>query len=147
MIQLLAALILAAPLAPAPLTPADARLIAEGRRWRVQSLTTGRLHPHLEAAAQRHAGYQAAVQIQGHQGWNARMAELQRLMPDCREFQEVANESWPGQDIQAAAYEMYRSWKLSEGHWSAVNGHCRYYGYAMRLSKNGTWYACGIFAR
>ena len=48
--------------------------------------------------------------------------------------------------VNAATYEMYRSWKLSAGHWSAVNGHCRYYGYAMRLGSNGVWYACGIFA-
>jgi hypothetical protein len=42
---------------------------------------------------------------------------------------------------------MYRSWKLSAGHWSAVNGSCRYYGYAMCLGSNGVWYACGIFAQ
>jgi hypothetical protein len=44
-----------------------------------------------------------------------------------------------------AAREMYRSWRLSSGHWSAVNGRCDYYGYAMRRGANGTWYACGIF--
>ena len=74
------------------------------------------------------------------------MAELRRQMPDCHTFKEVANESWPGQDMDAAAYEMYRSWRLSAGHWSAVNGRCRYYGYAMRRGSNGIWYACAIFA-
>lgn len=67
-------------------------------------------------------------------------------MPNCHEFREVANESWPGQDVNAAAKEMYRSWRLSPGHWAAVNGRCSYYGYAMVLGRNGIWYACGIFA-
>ena len=40
---------------------------------------------------------------------------------------------WPGQNVNDAAYEMYNSWRKSPGHWSAVNGPCRYYGYAMRL--------------
>lgn len=135
------------PLAPIPLAPSDAKLIAEGQRWHVKSIATGQHHATLQRAAEDHAAYQARVQVQGHQNWETRMVELQRRMPGCREFQEVANESWPGQDMKAAAYEMYRSWKLSEGHWSAVNGRCRYYGYAMRRGNNGTWYACGIFAR
>ena len=48
--------------------------------------------------------------------------------------------------VQAELWCRYRSWKLSPGHWSAVNGRCRYYGYAMCLGDNGVWYACGIFA-
>jgi len=147
MIRLIACLLLAAvPLAPIPLAPSDARLIAEGQRWQVQSIATGQHHPTLQQAAERHAVYQAQVRVQGHQGWENRAADLRRQMPDCHTFKEVANESWPGQDVNAAAYEMYRSWKLSAGHWSAVNGRCRYYGYAMRRGSNGTWYACGIFA-
>ena len=147
MIRLIACvLFVAVPLAPVPLAPSDARLVAEGQRWYVQSIATGRLHPTLQQAAERHAAYQAQVHVQGHQDWEARVAELRRQMPDCHTFKEVANESWPGQDTNAAAYEMYRSWKLSAGHWSAVNGRCRYYGYAMRLGSNGVWYACGIFA-
>jgi hypothetical protein len=104
------------------------------------------LHQVLQRAAEEHAVYQASVHTQGHQGWDARVAELRRQMPDCHTFKEVANESWPGQDTVAAAYEMYRSWRLSVRHWSAVNGRCRYYGYSMRRGSKGVWYACGIFA-
>ncbi len=128
------------------LTPADYRLITEGRNWGVQSIATGELHQTLQRAAEDHAAYQASIHVQGHQRWEWRVAELRRQMPDCHTFQEVANESWPGQDMDAAAYEMFRSWRLSAGHWSAVNGRCRYYGYAMRRGSNGVWYACGIFA-
>ena len=142
MIRLVACLLLTA----VSLVPSDTRLIAEGRNWRVQSIATGQLHPTLQRAAERHAAYQAQVHVQGHQGWEQRVADLRRQMPDCHTFKEVANESWPGQDMNAAAYEMYRSWRLSAGHWSAVNGNCRYYGYAMRLGSNGVWYACAIFA-
>ena len=125
----------------------DARLIAEGQRWCVQSIATGRLHPTLQQAAEQHAAYQAQVQVQGHQGWETRVAQSRGQMPDCHTFKEVVNESWPGLETNAAAYEMYRSWKLSAGpDWSAVNGRCHYYGYAMRLGSNGVWYACGIFA-
>ena len=133
-------LILAAALTP------DQRLVKEGRAWHVRSIVTGQPHADLQEAAEAHAAYQAHVGVQGHQGWKQRVVELRRKLPDCHTFAEVANESWPGQDMDAAAYEMYRSWKLSPGHWSAVNGPCRYYGYAMRLGDNGVWYACGIFA-
>ena len=129
-----------------PLASSDDRLIAEGRNWGVQSIATGQLHLTLQQAAERHATYQASVHIQGHQGWEWRVAELRRQMPGCHTFKEVANESWPGQDMDAAAYEMFRSWRLSAGHWSAVNGRCRYYGYSMRRGSNGVWYACAIFA-
>jgi hypothetical protein len=125
--------------------PSDQKLIDVGRQQRVQSILTGQLHPDVQKMAERHAAYQARVQVQGHQDWERRVAELQRLVPEVREWKEVANESWPGQSMNAAAYEMYRSWRLSSGHWSAVNGRCNYYGYAMRLGGNGTWYACGIF--
>ena len=124
----------------------NAILIQTGRDIGVRSIRTGRQHPILQRAAEEHAAYQARVGIQGHQGWQRRVEVLIRAMPNCHEFREVANESWPGQDVNAAAREMYRSWRLSPGHWSAVNGHCSYYGYAMVLGRNGTWYACGIFA-
>jgi hypothetical protein len=124
----------------------DQQLLTEGQRWKVQSITTGQLNTELQKAAIAHAEYQAEKHKQGHQDWEKRVQVLRKLLPQCHTFAEVANESWPGQDQQAAAYEMYRSWKLSPGHWSAVNGKCRYYGYALRRGDNGVWYACGIFA-
>ncbi len=131
---------------PTPPTP-NQILIQTGHDLGVTSLRTGRQHPVLQRMAEAHAAYQAAVQTQGHQFWAQRVERLRQQMPECREFSEVANESWNGQDVNAAAYEMYRSWKLSPGHWSAVNGRCNYWGYAMVRGKNGTWYAAGVFAR
>ena len=129
----------------ATLTPNDT-LVKAGRDIGVRSLATGRQHPVLQRAAEEHAAFQARVGVQGHQGWESRVSLLRRQLPNCCEFREVANESWPGQDVNAAAKEMYHSWRQSAGHWSAVNGRCSYYGYAMVRGQNGIWYACGIFA-
>jgi len=129
----------------AALTPNQV-LVQTGRDLGVLSIRSGQLHPVLQREAENHAAYQARVQVQGHQGWDQRYARIARQMPDSDTFKEVANESWPGQDVNAAAREMYRSWKLSSGHWAAVNGPCTYYGYAMVRGSNGVWYACGIFA-
>lgn len=121
-------------------------LVTEGKRIGVQSLRTGKQHPVLQAMAQRHADYQARVGVQGHQGWNSRVKELYRDVPDCGTFSEVANESWPGQNANFAAREMYKSWRQSPGHWSAVNGAHSYWGYAMSYSqRKRTWYAAGVF--
>jgi hypothetical protein len=125
------------------MTPNE-ELIAAGKTLRVRSLY-GKPHPVLQREAEAHAAYQARIHQQGHQGWDQRYARLRKQLQS-QEFSEVANESWPGQDQKAAAGEMYRSWRLSPGHWSAVNGTCRYYGYAMCRGTNGVWYACGIFA-
>ena len=132
-------------LTTAALTPNEV-LVETGRELGVLSIRTGRPHPVLQRAAEAHAAYQARVQVQGHQGWDHRYARIARLLPDCDTIKEVANESWPGQDVNAAAKEMYRSWRLSPGHWSGVNGRCAYYGYSMVRGQNGVWYACGIFA-
>lgn len=122
----------------------ETALIEAGRRWGVLSLRTGQQHQALQAAAEQHAEYQARVGVQGHQGFDQRFRQLSWVG---RNIREVANESWPGQDEAAAANEMYNSWRQSSGHWSAVNGRCRFWGYAMRFRpQNRTWYACGLFA-
>jgi hypothetical protein len=128
------------------LTFPNLTLIRVGRELGVRSIATGRQHPTLQKAAEDQAAYQARIQLQGHHNWESRVANLYRQLPDCNEFAEVVNESWPGQDTEAAAHEMYRSWRQSPGHWSAVNGKCDYWGYAMVRGANGVWYACGIFA-
>lgn len=127
------------------LTVAERKLIDRGRLEGVQSIKTGKLDDEVQRAARQHATYQATVQHQGHQNWDRRVQELQRLHPEIREWKEVANESWPGQNVDDAAREMYHSWRQSSGHWSAVNGRCIYYGYSMVRGANGVWYACGIF--
>jgi hypothetical protein len=129
-----------------PPTPNEI-LIQTGRRIGVLSISSGRPNEHLQRYAQQHADYMARVCVQGHQGWNLRYASLRAALPGSRDFAEVANESWPNQSAEAAAAEMYRSWRYSSGHWAAVNGECEFYGYAMALGQNGTWYACGIFAK
>ena len=111
----------------------------------VESLRTGRQHATLQRAAEAQAAYQARVGEQGHQNWKQRVKVLMRQMPQCSEFREACNESWPDQNVKDAALEMYKSWKESPGHWSAVNGPCTFYGYAMVRGSNGVWYACGIF--
>lgn len=136
------ALILALVLGMTP----NEQLIEAGRDLQVQSIMTGQPHPDLQKMAEEVASYQASIRWQYHWGWDERFVKLQGMFPGmlCK---EVVNESWPGQDQKAAAGEMYRSWEKSSGHWSGVNGSCKYYGYAMRLGKNGVWYACGIFAQ
>jgi hypothetical protein len=127
----------------AALAPSE-QLIEVGRNLAVRSILTGQLYPVLQAEAEAHAAYQAKIQRQGHFWWEHRYARFRPRLPECHTFSEVVNESWPGQDQESAAKEMYRSWKLSPGHWSAVNGPCRYYGYAMCLGDNGVWYAAAI---
>ncbi|MGA2059101.1 MAG: hypothetical protein ABSG67_01370 [Thermoguttaceae bacterium] len=122
-------------------------LIRVGRELGVRSIATGQQHPILQKAAENQAAYQARIHAQGHWNWESRVQQLYREMPDCGEFAEVCNQSWAGQDVESAAHEMYRSWRLSPGHWSAVNGTCDYWGYAMARGSNGIWYATGIFAK
>jgi len=129
------------------LSPADT-LVETGRQLQVRSIATGHPHPVLQAEAEAQATYQAKRHRQGHFWWDQiRYPRIRPQIPECDTFSEVVNESWPGRDQEAAAKEMYRSCKLSPGHWSAVNGSCRYYGYSMCLGDNGVWYACGIFAQ
>jgi hypothetical protein len=130
----------------AALSPNE-QLVAVGRALTVRSIMTGKPHPVLQAEAEAQAAYQAKIHRQGHFWWDEiRYPRMRPQIPECHTFSEVVNESWPKQDQVAAAKEMYKSWKKSKGHWSAVDGSCRYYGYAMVLSDNGVWYACGIFA-
>ena len=129
------------------LTLPNTILIKEGQRLGVLSIKTGTQNQVLQEAAEEHAAYQARVQVQGHQNWNQRVQLLRQKMPNCSEFSECAAESWPGQDVNAAAKEMFHSWRQSPGHWSCINGRCNYWWYAMVRGRNGTYYACAIFAK
>ncbi|MEN6367611.1 MAG: hypothetical protein ABFC88_12410 [Thermoguttaceae bacterium] len=148
--HILAALTVAllfAGMVAAEATPSQT-LIKVGREtWKVKSILTGKQHPVLQREAERHAKEQADHQMQGHFWWDQRKARIIQQVPGLRSVEEVCNESWPGQNTNDAAYEMYRSWKTSDGHWASVNSPCTYYGYAMALGKNGVWYACGIVAQ
>jgi len=64
---------------------------------------------------------------------------------------EVVAESWGrvvgGESVLEAAFSCVDAWRGSPGHWGSVSRQHRYYGYDICRGANGTWYACGIFAR
>ena len=136
---------------PAPVTPVtiptspNLTLIRVGRDLGVKSIATGKQQDDCQRMAERQAAYQARVKVQGHQLWESRVQELYQAMPDCDSFSEVCAESWPGQDTEQAAREMYNSWRQSSGHWKAVDGKCSYYGYSMVKGTNNIYYATGVF--
>jgi len=112
----------------------------------VRSLQSGTWHPVMQAMALRQAKYQAKLGVQGHQHWaGERDKELARAFPECDTFSEIVAESWPDQNLQDAAVEMYRSWERSPGHWHECDIGHTYWGYAMARSTNGIWYSAGVF--
>ena len=139
---------LSPPADPQPsLTQANCLLLEAGRQIGVLSLATGRNHEVLQQAAEFHAQYQADRGVQGHQDWDRRYRQLVELMPDCNEFRECCAESWDWNTMEEAAPEMFKSWRQSPGHWSAINGRCSFCGYAMALNeRKNVWYACAILA-
>ncbi|MCS7239447.1 MAG: hypothetical protein NZ899_14440 [Thermoguttaceae bacterium] len=107
----------------------------------------GTFDPLLAAEAESHASYQARVGVQGHHFWETRFHRILSRLPLGLVPQEVCAESWPGQNLLESAIECVRSWRLSEGHWSAVARYHPYFGYDMKRGSNGVWYATGIFAK
>jgi hypothetical protein len=115
-----------------------------------------RIHPEKPASAagspdcrllneaQSHSQYQAQIRLQGHHGWNARFPRISAMLGV--PAREVCAESWPGQRLVESAVECVRCWRLSPGHWNAVQAQTRAFGYDMKLGSNGVWYATGIFA-
>lgn len=118
------------------------RLHPEGPRS-----THGLSNPLLMEEAEKHSRYQASIGIQGHHAWDRRFHAINARLPSGTIAQEVCAESWPGQDLFAAAIECVHSWRQSSGHWSAVSGHQTFFGYDMKRGSNGVWYATGIFGR
>jgi hypothetical protein len=98
----------------------------------------------LLVEAESHSQYQASIRLQGHHGWNVRFSRIAAVLG--RSPREVCAESWPGQNLIESAIECVRCWRLSSGHWSAVQARNRAFGYDMKLGGNGVWYATGIFA-
>ena len=98
----------------------------------------------LLAEAESHSQYQARIRLQGHHGWSARFPRIAAMLGGSP--REVCAESWPGQNLVESAIECVRCWRLSSGHWSAVQARNRAFGYDMKLGANGVWYATGIFA-
>ncbi len=98
----------------------------------------------LLAEAESHSQFQANIRLQGHHNWNARFSRIAAVLG--LSPREVCAESWPGQSMVESAIECVRCWRLSSGHWSAVQARNRAFGYDMKLGANGIWYATGIFA-
>jgi hypothetical protein len=106
--------------------------------------TDGRALPTLLEEAESHSQYQAQIQQQGHHFWESRFHRIVARLPGGGTAREVCAESWPGQNLVEAAVECVRCWRLSAGHWSAVCGEHRFFGYDMKRGGNGVWYATGI---
>jgi hypothetical protein len=109
--------------------------------------TDGHSHPLLFEEAEKHSSHQASIGVQGHHAWDQRFHRINARLPAGVIAQEVCAESWPGQDLFAAAVECVHSWRQSSGHWSAVSGRHAYFGCDMKRGANGIWYATGIFGR
>lgn len=103
--------------------------------------------PLLAKETEKHADHQASITLQGHHNWERRFHEINAQLPRGLLAQEVCAESWPGQNLMAAATECVHSWRQSPGHWSAVSGQQSLFAYDMKRGRNGVWYATGIFAR
>ena len=124
----------------------DSLLVAAGQQLDVACLRSVNVLA-LQTMAQRHAAYQAAKGVQGHQLWDDRVKELYAALPKYGEFAEVCAESWPDQTVEDAAVEMFNSWRQSPGHWSAVTSVNAGWGGAMAYcSRRRVWYATMIFA-
>jgi hypothetical protein len=100
----------------------------------------------LAVEAQSHSHHQASIGVQGHHNWDSR---FQRINGKLRGLtaREVVAESWPNEDLVEACVDCVHSWRQSPGHWSAVQGRHRMFGYDIKRGLNGIWYATGIFAR
>jgi hypothetical protein len=110
--------------------------------------TNGEDDPILLSEAHSHSNYQAQVRVQGHHHWDSRFQRIiGRLLGRGKSGSpvEVVAESWPSQDLMDSCVDCVASWRHSEGHWSAVSARQASYGYDIRQSDNGIWYATGIF--
>ncbi len=108
--------------------------------------TDGTLLTTLAKESESHSRYQARITNQGHHNWETRFHRISNRLPQGLLAQEVCAESWPGEGLIAAAIDVVQSWRQSSGHWKAVRGSHRYYGYDMKRGRNGIWYATGIFS-
>ncbi len=107
--------------------------------------TAGECHDGLVEAAEQHSEYQARIGVQGHHRWETRFHQV-RSVASAQEASEVVAESWPNQNLIDSCIDCVASWRHSPGHWSAVRGRHRLFGYDIRRGRNGIWYGTGIFA-
>ena len=109
--------------------------------------TNGQIYSALVDAAESHSKHQARIRLQRHHQWSSRFHRISAGLPNGLAACEVCAESWPGENLVEAAIECVHSWRLSQGHWSAVRAFHPLYGYDMKRGSNGIWYSTGIFGR
>lgn len=107
--------------------------------------TLGRADAYVFQEAAGHSAHMAHTGVQGHQGFETRFHRINANLGGSA-AKEVVAESWPGEDLLAACFSCVKSWRGSPGHWSAVSGSHASYGYDIRRSSRGVWYATGLFA-
>jgi hypothetical protein len=107
--------------------------------------TAGRCATALTKAAETHSEYQARIQVQGHHRWESRFHQV-RAQVEANDASEVVAESWPDQNLIDSCIDCVDSWRHSPGHWRAVRGRHRLFGFDIRRGRNGIWYGTGIFA-
>jgi hypothetical protein len=100
----------------------------------------------LASEAQSHSSHQASIGVQGHHNWDSRFHRINGKLGGLTS-QEVVAESWPNENLVEACVDCVHSWRQSPGHWSAVRGRHRMFGYDIKRGSNGIWYATGLFAR
>lgn len=111
----------------------------------------GRAHPALLGHTQRHSLRQAAMNNQHHANI---VAAGQQIMAETGESifsqSEVVAQSWGsvvgGENVLEACFSCIDAWRHSPGHWNAVAGVHRYFGYDIAKAASGTWYATGFFS-
>jgi hypothetical protein len=111
----------------------------------------GTWQPAFVAHAQRHSHVQANANHQHHANLITAMNSLQAETGiGLSNASEVVAESWGmvvgGENVLEACFSCIDAWRQSSGHWGAVSGFHRYFGYDIARGGNGTWYATGIFA-
>ncbi len=107
--------------------------------------TEGEVHPELIDEAAQHSDHQARILVQGHHNWESRFQRISSKLPRGLLAQEVVAESWPRETLLDAAVDCVHSWRQSSGHWGAVRARQPFFGYDIRLGRNGIWYATGLF--
>jgi hypothetical protein len=110
----------------------------------------GSAHPSFLGHAESHSGRQAAQGVQHHANIAVVMGQLGSQVGGVGGASEVVAESWGrvvgGEHLLEACYSCVDAWHHSAGHWRAIMGQHKFFGYDIVESANGTWYATGIFA-
>jgi len=108
--------------------------------------TDGEVSEVLLEAAGSHSAYQARIGVQGHHQFSTRSSQLRGQLGTGGTMSEVVAQSWSNQSMIDSCIDAVKSWRHSSGHWGQVRRRHTFYGYDIRLGRNGTWYATGIFS-